>query len=184
MKKFFILILFCLFFFLSLFQKSVSAQISIDCSNNNANWFCDNNNQIELNTFRTKYIGSGDFSVFSIIAGLAIVAFVVLFIVLLVYVALAVLKFITSQGNNDMIKSATKRLKNAIIGFVANLLVIMLASLIVNALGYGSALELVKNLRTCKNLTLYEYRRSSPVDAINKGFWDCKCSNTGWVCSP
>jgi heme/copper-type cytochrome/quinol oxidase subunit 2 len=136
----------------------------------------------------TNFMGmEGTASIWSIIAYVYSFITIILFLGFLFAIAIGAIKWISSQGQEGKVQSAQKWIRNAVMGFVAVIVVFIIVNFISYILGIGSIFEVGQNLAVCEGKVLYEYKeelRESTGKEPEK--WDCvwRCPEgaEGWVC--
>ncbi len=123
----------------------------------------------------------GTASIWSILAMVFELTWPILFLAFLVMVAIGVIKWISSGGEQAKVESAQKTVKNAAYGFIATALLFVVVNIATWWLGIGDIFKLAQNLAVCNGIVLYEFKRDDlgGVDADVS----CTCTDSGWSCS-
>jgi hypothetical protein len=175
---------FVIFLFLGtivFFPIRVFAADTVDIKPEN-NWVQDlfGGGNLKLSIFAPTSFAGGKASIWSFIFIASDIAFPLLFISFVVMVAIGLLKWFSANGNETVIQSAQKTIKNAATGFAVMSILFVVANVIVWWLGFKNIYDLPKNFSTCKGVALYEFKRKNSVylDSTN-----CSCDGIDWRCT-
>lgn len=152
-------------------------------------------NNLLLSIFRPINYWQGNASLWSIFAMVLSFAFPVLFIAFIVVIAIATIKWVSSQGREAEYVSAQKWMKNAFYGFFANIFVFVGVNIITWWIGIGNIFSLAQNLATCedingKKVVLFEFKKDGK-DTVGTKIdinleYDCVCQDEtshAWSCT-
>ncbi|MBU0975519.1 MAG: hypothetical protein ABIE03_07825 [Patescibacteria group bacterium] len=137
---------------------------------------------IRLKILKPLNYWEGDTSIWVILAVVLSNLFIVLFLALIFAIGIGAMRLVSSQGNEGRLQSASKWLKNAVVGFAVTIIMFIVINLVTFFLGIGSVFSLAQNLAVCHGETLFEHKGDIDESTLPDGCtWECTPAD--WVCN-